>query len=904
MTKTYYKNLLLTLLTLLLLSQTTTVRAQKLQASLSHYSTENGLPSNSISKLRCDDYGFIWIATWNGIARFDGYDFYNYKTGIASGIPGMHNRVDDMVIDPAQNVWLKMYDGRIFVINRKTDCIVNPLEGISGADELRTSYFFTPYVTTVGDVLISFDDGSFYKFRLDRNGLQQQLITTGSLQVNCVVEGYHNDLWVGTNHGVHRINMPNLSLENDGYFPDEHITRLTTNGYNIFASTKSGKIMQFAYGQEPSLMKDVGREITGLFVDSHGTVWFSDLGDGAYRYNPSTHDVKFFKHRLLVPEFTSRGAEFGEAMGTVWIRMNHGGYGYYNRDADEIEYFHNDPSNPWNLSNTVNASLELNEGVVWESTNRRGLEKLEIQKNNITRTLLVPEAESPLANETRAIYYDKKRELLLVGNKRGALFITDKHGNRHTITHDSNGNPFSRLYGISADSKGNYWLSDKDNGVYKMEPTGSGNYTITNFCHRDGDKSSLSANSAYQTVEDKNGHIWVATYGGGVNVIAKDKDGHYTVYNSQNLLKKYPRRTHQRVRTIALDQEGKVWAGTTDGIVIMSLNGHQFSCSMLESPTHPEQGLASNDIVCLARDRSGNMWVGTNSGGLSHTTEKDDNGMWKFETYGQESGLPSEEILSLTFDNKGNVWFATDHILCSLDTKKKIVTTFSSLDGVDDTMCSEGAAVALPNGIVLFGTIHGYYTVDREKLTTKTGSLLKLRITDFFLNDELQSPRLNQNFDYYVPESKSVTLPHHDDSFAFRFAAMNNQFQHRIHYQYRLEGYEDQWRNADKNRMAVYSDLPAGTYHFQVKAFLLESPEYYDMRTIEVIVPPSPLLSATAIIVYLLLLTIAILGWLWWRKSHSRKTPPSHQTAQKATHEEQSTEKSKEMTDEYEIIED
>ena len=184
--------------------------------------------------------------------------------------------------------------------------------------------------------------------------------------------------------------MPNLSLERKGYFLDESITRLTTNGYNIFAGTKSGKILQFSYGQEPTLVKDWGKEITGLYVDSHGLIWFSDLGDGAYRLNPETGDVKRFTQRVPVPEFTSRGAEFCEALGLVWVRMNHGGYGYYNRETDEVEYFHNDPSNPWNLSNTVNASLEMNDGVVWESTIRRGLEKLEVLKKTIARTSGVP----------------------------------------------------------------------------------------------------------------------------------------------------------------------------------------------------------------------------------------------------------------------------------------------------------------------------------------------------------------------------------------------------------------------------------------------------------------------------------------------------------------------------------
>ena len=868
---TYITNLLTPLAVLLMSWMPIGSRAQQLQASLNHYTTDDGLASNSIAYLTQDDYGYVWIATWSGATRFDGYNFYNYRAGNASGIKGMHNRIDAMTADQQQNIWLKMYDGRIFVINRKTDRIEDPLEGVSGHTEFRADYFYNLYVTSSGDVLVSFPGVGLYKMRADRKGEDQQLIMTGQLTATDIVEGYQNDIWVGTDKGVHRIDMPNLALERKGYFLDEHITRLTSNGYNIFAGTKSGKIMQFSYGQEPKLIKDTGREVTGLYIDSHNVLWYSDLGDGTYRLNLQTGESKHFVQHVLVPEFSSRGAYFHEAMGVLWVRLNHGGYGYYNRQTDEIEYFHNDPSNSWNLSNSVNASLEMNDGVVWESTSRHGLDKLEVQKNTIMRILPVPGAESSLENETRAMLYDHKRNLTLLGNKKGKLFIIDDKGNTTVLTHDSNGNPFSRAYGLAQDHEGNYWMCDKDKGIYKITPNAAGGYTIINICHDDKDKWSLSANSAYQSVEDKNGNIWVATYGGGVNILRKDRDGRYIALNDKNVLRHYPRNGYKKVRTIALASDGTVWAGTTDGILIMSIRNNKVTMKRLEAPDDMSKGLMSNDIVCLASDREGVMWVGTNSGGLSHTTKKDQNGNWQFENYGIEDGMPSEEILGITFDNDNNVWFSTDHIICSFNRAKRIFTSFSQLDGVDDTMFSEGAAITTNSGNILFGTLNGYYVVDRKKLTNKKGSLLKLRITDFYVDGVLQTPRKSSLFDYYVPESKEVRLPENGMDFAFRFAALNYQVQHRLHYQYMLEGYDDDWQNAGKDRMASYSGVSGGTYTFRVKTFLLESPDAFDERVITVIVPRHPLLSATALVIYLVLLLIG--AGVWWllkqRRNHA-----------------------------------
>jgi hypothetical protein len=412
----------------------------------------------------------------------------------------------------------------------------------------------------------------------------------------------------------------------------------------------------------------------------------------------------------------------------------------------------------------------------------------------------------------------------------------------------------------------------------------------------------MSANSAYQTVEDKDGNIWVATYGGGVNILTK-KDGKEVFLNCDNEMRKYPFKSHRKIRALALDKYGNVWAGSTDGILIMSYKNRKLSIEPLESPDNQEKVLMCNDVVCLARDKEDNMWVGTMGGGIGKTTGQDQQGRWLFETYDASSGLPSEEIRSIIFDAHGNAWFGTDHIICSFDTKKKIFTTFSSLDGVDETMLSEGGGAAITIGTdkILFGTLDGYYVVDRKKLMTSTGSLLKLRITDFFINGEIQSPRLNENYEEYPVESKSIELPDHNSVFSFRFAALNYQLQHRVHYQYMLEGYDEDWQNAGKDRVATYSGIPSGTYKFKVKAFLLESPDKYDMRIIEVVVPTYFIFSRIVMWIILLILFLGVTYLIIHYRSYFYKKL-NKLLKSRLSKKKEKEEDEEEMTDEYEVI--
>ena len=218
-----------------------------------------------------------------------------------------------------------------------------------------------------------------------------------------------------------------------------------------------------------------------------------------------------------------------------------------------------------------------------------------------------------------------------------------------------------------------------------------------------------------------------------------------------------------------MDNDGNIWVGTTDGLLLMNYKNRKVEITNMYDATKDGYHINSSDIVCLKKSPQGEMWVGTNGGGLCHCLGKDsESGKWMFETFGSKDGLPSEEIKSITFDKQGNVWFSTEHTICSFDTKRRVFSFFSIQDGVDNTICSECAAITLPDDRMIFGTVKGYYLIDKKKLASENGALLKLHITDFFLNEELQTPRMNSNYQFYVPESKKVQLPEHYSSFGVR----------------------------------------------------------------------------------------------------------------------------------------
>lgn len=847
-------------------------KAQQLQASLSHYSINDGLPSEAISYITQDKYGYIWLATWNGLSRFDGFNFYNYKMGPASGVPLLHNRIIDIKIDTQQNLWLRMYDGRLFMLDRKTDTFKNVFEGIDGYETFRTKHALT--ITANGYTLVEIDGVGIYKVKYEQEkGFSHTFIPTGGVRITAMVEGYKNELLVGTYEGVKKMQQGKDKLDEEALFPEERVICMHSNGFNVYAGTQSGKLIDFTHGHEPEVIADLGTKINSVYADSHGQLWYSINDFGVFRMDVSTKQTKHFTQKISVPEYDVNGASITEVDGRLWVMMNHGGFGYYNPTTDEIEYFHNNPDNPWDLSNTVTTFLALKEGVIWESTMRRGLDKLMLTKKTIKRTRLFEDTKEVERNEIRAMYYDKQQKQLMLGNKRGGLFII-KDGQQTFIPDDGKGHEFGRIYGINKDRMGNYWICSKGKGLFKMVTRLDGTRSFEHYGHNSNDPYSISHNNVYNTAEDKYGNLWVATYEGGVNIMVKDKQKGHKFLNVNNIMN-YPKDSYYKARTVVADNEGNIWVGTTDGLLVMRYENDSVSIKKINETNQSGDLLQCNDIVCLAKHHDGTIWIGSNGGGLSHCKGRDKDGKWFIETYGYEDGMPSNEVMSITFDDRGNVWFATDHAIGSFNINKGIFSTFSMLDGVDDTFCSETAAITMPNDIILFGTHDGYYTVDLKNLVDHSSSTLKLKITDFFIDYDLMSPRLNSTFNYYVPDSKEVVLPENGLDFSVRFASLNYHLQHRVHYQYMLEGYDDVWHNADDTRMASYNNLPAGSYELKIKAFLLESPDNFDQRSIIIHVPAHFLLSRGAVIAYIILGVLLIVSAFFIFKKKEKKNENS-----------------------------
>lgn len=888
---------------------TQTVQASAPKIGHVHYTTEDGLPHNAISNIIQDKQGYIWLATWDGLSRFDGYNFVNYRTSDEDRAPSLHNRINSILEDASGNIWALMYDEKLFRFNRTTERFESLLPPGSKKPDFRIKMLMQGN----GMDIWAFTDQSDL-IRIAVDSLNGNFTITEFPFPECTVSALHEDsysnIWVGTNRGVAVLKSAgdSSSFVASEFLLDQHdVTAVFSAGGTVWFGTSDGTLYKYDLDQEqlsiqtpirikaPIVIMGISPDkeylylgtrnggclqlnlrnqecrrilsqkfsVQKLFVDSYGLVWMLTDHPGITKYDPSTGRTTEFTHKVTVPEYYRGIEKIVEHNGTLWAAMTGGGFGYYDRGTDRFEYFHNDPIHSPVVSNVVADFLIDSSHVIWMTTHERGLERITILEKTVDRTFAEPGSERVSDNEFRAFHLDRKGQLW-AATKSGYLYLFDKNLQvLRRISSDDKGGALGYIYSIIQDCNGAFWLGTKGNGLFRMTMDEKEMLHFEHFMHDDSDPESLGHDMIYSILEDDAGHIWIGTYGGGVNLLQRDTTGEVRFLTPEHSLHGYPSDVCRKVRSLCQAPDGSIWAGTTEGTVqlVYDSKSHDVEAKIFRKEPGEKHSVLNNDIIDLFRDSKGNIWSATVGGGVVECTIED-NGQLHFKSYTTQEGMPSNDVRSITEDQFGNIWIGTDHHICMLNPDNGTLSVFSNYEGVGNTMLSETTALALDDERVIFGSIDGIYIIDTRYFSEDPGDPIRLEITDIQFNDQRISPQGGFIRQSSVSGIESVTLPDRHVVFGFSFTSLNYAVQHRIHYRYKLEGYDKEWKNDNGERHAVYASVPHGKYCFRVQAFFPGTPDHYEEDSIQVVVPPFFWETKMAIGFYFLFIILVVVGMI------------------------------------------
>jgi diguanylate cyclase (GGDEF)-like protein len=259
--------------------------------------------------------------------------------------------------------------------------------------------------------------------------------------------------------------------------------------------------------------------------------------------------------------------------------------------------------------------------------------------------------------------------------------------------------------------------------------------------------------------------------------------------------------------------------------------------------------LANGSVLSIFEDHKGRLWFGTDAGLHLYRPETDD-----FLVYDTKNGFIDPCIRGITEDQHGNLWLGTNNGLVMFNVDTNLVRNYMRYNGEIIGGIATGAVLATHAGEMVFGARTGLYIIDVNKLVTNE-KIPPVVLTDFRIFTKKVSMDDPENIlKKSINQTNQITLDYTKSMLSFGFSALNYRDSDKNRFAYKLEGFDDKWREVGNQRTALYTNLSAGTYHFRVKASNNDGVWNEEGRSITLHILPPPWKTWWAYTLYTLIL--------------------------------------------------
>lgn len=254
--------------------------------------------------------------------------------------------------------------------------------------------------------------------------------------------------------------------------------------------------------------------------------------------------------------------------------------------------------------------------------------------------------------------------------------------------------------------------------------------------------------------------------------------------------------------------------------------------------------------TALYEDRRKEIWIGTVGNGLLKYTPST-------QRMERISGILCTDIGSIEEDGQGDIWVGTMYGLSRYDRTAGRVTNYYAADGIGGNQFYDRASCKLKDGTLVFGGTHGLTLF--QPMTVAGKRAIPLLFEDLKVHNQLVKPRHDSPcITRHLSYKPDIHLDYRQNGFSISFAALDYCEFERVHYYYKLEGFDRYWVDASNNREAYYANLPAGDYTFRVRITNNDKSIVEAENSIRVVVSPAPWNTWWARLLYLLLAAVVI----------------------------------------------
>ena len=350
-------------------------------------------------------------------------------------------------------------------------------------------------------------------------------------------------------------------------------------------------------------------------------------------------------------------------------------------------------------------------------------------------------------------------------------------------------------YTIFEDSKHQIWIGCKPGALFQLTPHLSG-YQINHF-QRDGlNPYSINCDAVYDIQEDNEGRLFIATYGGGLNIAVCKDDGQVKFIHCGNLLKNFPKKG-LKTRCLSMTNGGTLLLGTNDGLYTASIHEtyEKMHFFVNNRRPHDASSISNNFVMEILPTKEGHLFVCTSGGGTDKIVSQQLlSDSIRFRHYSVCEGISSDMNLTLTEDANGNIWIVSSGSLSMLNAMTGVATNYWRLLTEEGEAFTEATPSILTDGTLILGTTLGFLPINPKEIAKST-----------FV------PRIV--FDC----ERSIVLSPDEKDVSIRFVALDYNKNEDIVYAYRMEGVDSEWQYTKSNELR-FARLAPGDYTLHIKS--------------------------------------------------------------------------------------
>lgn len=742
------------------------------QLPVFNFTMKEGLSSYYVNDITQDKSGFIWLATNNGVSRFNGSKFTLYFKK-NSGYELNSNESNVIQADTSRNkVWIGNRWAGINVFDCVNETFTSYTHNSTDPIALNSNEIWDIFVSSKGNVWIGTSKGLLL-YNDESDGFihftHETVPGFPEDGVSSIAEGLNGELYLGhVNHGLSILNPVTKTIRNFRHNPaiKNTLPGNTINGIHvchqsmIWLATNSGLSRFNPATAEfinlidvPSVHHTIKNRIVDVYVDKYGRLWAGTTSDLCYFSIVDFPDIaagkKDVNHMFIMNIFQGISNPtvlkiLEDSFGNIWVGSNGGGVSIVSHSKPFFSYW-----TTYKIPGTVNG---LND------------------------------------KEVMTICLDKDGSIWM-GTDGGGLNVNVKGLNSvfySETTGDVSSNTFQSSF---RDSDDNLWFGAQS--------------FIDIYMHNEKKFSRYKPNrgnsGVFALLEDNKRNIWIGSNFG------------IEIYNLDSQEKKFINTDNSKlpgdfIRALSLDKFENVWVGTLNkGLAVFNPSSETIALPLDKSI------LSECRINQLYKDSKNRMWAATNEGLFLFPDNQLDN----FVLYNAENGLNNNMICSVQEDMEGNIWMSTNYgvSLLILDTEQ--IFNYDQTDGALFGSYMTNSSAIAADGTIYFGSINGVCFFNPGNKTERV-KLPNVVFNGFTIHSKSLNGELNElNYPVLVGE---VNLNYRQNNFTVSFNVMDISLQGKVEYSYRMDGLNQFWTNIGTENMITFRDIPFRKYKLYVRA--------------------------------------------------------------------------------------